>query len=307
MRPRPPKRQHYVPQWYLRRFRDPSAKEGRNYVAAYDRQSNTQHQRMAVKNVAVESNLYTLTAADDADAYIVEALLARRDEFDLELTSRILKECKVDHDDIPDVKQLIAIQHFRTRSLRELLRHMYRDEEQPKLAAELMKEGPPSSWPAEQQVEFWRSVDELKEGKWIAPDGEDGLLALQFGDDGTFLAGLDLFRGFILVVLINEAFVTSDNPIVARRLGFPQWDTIMKIGLAHAEELWFPLGPRHALMATRSSQISPTQIGLSVSQVRSINNALMRASDRWTIWQRGSAADQFLDLPADRTVIAKGR
>ena len=300
MRQRPPKRQHYVPQWYLRRFRDPSERGGRHYVAVYDCLSNTQHDRMAVKNVAVESGLYTLTAVDDADAYIVEALLARRDEFDFELTSRILEECKVDYEDIPEVKQLIAIQHSRTRSLRELLRHIYRDEEQPKLAAELKREGPPSSWPAEQQAEFWQSVEELKEGKWIAPDGEDGLLALQFSVDDTFLAGLDLFRGFVLVVLIDEAFVTSDNPIVARRLGSLQYATIMEIGLANAGELWFPMGPRHALMATRSPQISPARINLPVSQVRSINNALMRASDRWTIWQPGSAADQFLDLPATR-------
>ena len=300
MRQRPPKRQHYVPQWYLRRFRDPSERDGRHYVAVYDRQSNTQHQRMAVKNIAVESNLYTLTAADDADAYIVEALLARRDEFDLELTSRILKERKVDHDDIPDVKQLITIQHFRTRSLRELLRHIYRDEEQPKLAAELMEEGPLSSLPAEQQAEFCRSVDELKEGKWIAPDGEDGLLALQFGDDGTFLASLDLFRSFVVVCLPYPAFVTSDNPIIAHQPTLDGWDTITTVGLDNAVDLWLPLDPCHALLVTRNVLACPTLIGLRVSQVLGINNALMRASDRWTIWQPGSAADQFLDLPATR-------
>ena len=301
-----PKRQHYVPQWHLRRFRDPSAKAGQDYVVAYDRRSNTQHQWQGVKNVAVEADLYTMTSVDAAEAYRVEELLARRDEFDSKLTARILERGKVAHDDVHEVKQLIAFQHFRTRSLREWLRTAYR-EEQPQLAVELMADGPPSNLPTEDQMDYLRSVEELKVGEWESPRGEDDLLALQFGVDPTFLDELDLFRSFVLVVLINEAFVTSDNPIVAQRMGFPEWGPIMDIGLAHAGVLWFPLAPRRALMVSRSLQVSPTQIGLPVSRIRAINNALMRASDRWTIWQPGSPADQFLDLPKTRTVRGRRR
>lgn len=300
-----PKRQHYVPQWHLRRFRDPSAKAGQDFVAAYDKVSKKLHQQMAITNVAVEAGIYTMTAVDPADAYVVEERLARRDEFDSKLTGRILKKGKVPYDDVAEVQQLIAIQYFRTRWFRELLRTAYR-EEQPTLAAELTKEGPPSNWSADEQAEFSRSVEELEEGKWTSPSGEDSLLQMQFADR-TFLPGLDLFRGFVLVVLIDEAFVTSDNPIVAQRAGFPQWNTIMDIGLANTGVLWFPLTPRHALMISRSSQPSPTQIGLPVPQVRAINNALMRASDRWTIWQPGSPANQFLDLPTNRALHGKRR
>lgn len=302
-----PKRQHYVPQWHLRRFRDPSAKAGQHYVAAYDRQTNVQHQRIAVTNVAAEAGFYTMRFVNPTDTYKIEELLALRDESDSKLTARILERGKVADDDISEVKQLLAIQHFRTRWFRERLRKTYRNEEQPKLAAELIAEGPPPDWSDEDKAEFWGSVDQLKNGEWDSPRGEDDLLALQFGVDDTFLAELDLFRGFVLVVLINEAFVTSDNPIVAQRMWFPEWGPIMDIGLAHAGVLWFPLAPRRALMISRLPQATPTQIGLPVPQIRAINNALMRASDRWTIWQPGSPADQFLDLPETRTLSERRR
>lgn len=301
-----PKRQHYVPRWHLRRFRGPSAKAGQDYVAAYDRQTNVQHQRIAVTNVAVEADIYTMTSVDAAEAYRIEELLARRDEFDAKLTGRILDQGKVAAGDVPAVKQLLAFQHFRTRSLREWLRIVYR-EEQRQLAAELMADDPPSNWPTEDQMDYLRSVEELKVGEWESPRGEDDLLALQFDVDPTFLDELDLFRSFVLVVLIDEAFVTSDNPIVAQRMRFPEWGPVMDIGLAHAGVLWFPLAPRRALMISRLPQATPTQIGLPVPQIRAINNALMRASDRWTIWQPGSAADQFLDLPKTRTLRGRRR
>ena len=252
---------------------------------------------MAVKNVAVEADFYTMRFVNPPDTYKIEDLLALRDESDSKLTARILECVKVADEDISEVKQLLAIQHFRTRGFREMLRKAYRNKVQPKLAAELIAEGPPPDWFDEDKAEFWRSVDQLKNGDWDSPRGEDDLLALQFGADDTFLADLDLFRGFVLVALINETFVTSDNPIVAQRIGFPQWGTIMEIGLANTGALWFPLNPRRALVVCRSPQPSPTQIGLPIPQVRAINNALMRASDRWTIWQPSSTADQFLDLP----------
>lgn len=291
-----PKRQHYVPQWHLRRFRDPSAKARQDYVAAYDKVNKRLHPRMAIKNVAVEADLYTMTSVDAAEAYKVEELLARRDEFDAKLTSQILDQGTISASDAPAIRQLLAFQHFRTRSLREWLRTAYR-EEQRQLAVELMANGPPTNWSLEDQMDYRRSVEEPKVGEWESPRGEDDLLALQFGVNPTFLSELDLFRGFVLVVLLDEVFATSDNPIVAQRTGFPQWGTIMEIGLANTGVLWFPLKPRRALVVSRSSQPSPTQIGLPAPQVRAINNALMRASDRWTIWQPGSAADQFLDLP----------
>ena len=301
-----PRRQHYVPQWYLRRFRDPSAKAGQHYVAVYDRRNDTQHERMAIKNVAVETDLYTMSAVKPADAYKVEELLARRDELDFHLTGRILKQGEVDRDDIPEVKQFIAFQYFRTRWFREMLRSDYRSE-QPRLAAELAEVGPPPAWPADQQAEFWQAVEELKRGEWVAPDGDDGLLELQFSVYESFLAGLDLFGGFAVVLLSEAAFVTSDNPIVVRHLETSQWGTVMEIGLANTTELWVPLGPRHALLLTRSIPRCPMLVGLPIPQVLSINNALMQASDRWTIWQPGSAADQFLDLPVARKVISQRR
>ena len=301
-----PRRQHYVPQWYLRRFRDPSAKAGQHYVAAYDQKSNTQHERMAIKNVAVEADLYTMSAARAADAYKVEELLARRDELDFHLTERILKQGKVDRDDIPEVKQFIAFQYFRTRWFREMLRSDYRSE-QPRLAAELAEVGPPPAWPADQQAEFWQSVEDLKGGEWVAPYGEDGLLELQFSVYGDFFASLEQFRGCAVVWLLDASFVTSDNPIVVWQYATSLWGTIMDIGLYGADEIWAPLGPRHALLLTRSILRCPMLVGLPIHQVRSVNNALMQASDRWTIWQPGSAADQFLDLPAARKVISQRR
>ena len=299
MRQRPPKRQHYVPQWYLRRFRDPSAKEGRNYVAVYDRQSNRQHQQMAVKNVAVETDFYTLEAPDQPDPYSVEKQLALSDERENELVGCILAHRSVRGADIPGVRALLELQHARTRELRQRVEQAYRGETQRELGEQLEQEGLPPDWPDEIRECFWEIIEILKRCEWKMDNEKDELIAIQLRTGTAFRRALAEFRGFTVVWLPDAAFVTSDNPIVARRLAYPQWGAVMDIGLKNAVELWFPLDPHHALLVTRDISACPTLIGLRVSQVLGINNALMRASDRWTIWQPGSAADQFLDLPAN--------
>lgn len=307
MRQSAPRRQHYVPQWYLRRFRGSSAKAGQSYVTAYDRQRNTEHRWQNVQNIAVEKNIYTLESPDQPDAYSIEKKLARRDAFDSGLTARILGRGNVAHDDVREVKELIAFQYFRTRWFREVLRALYRREAQPELAAEMARTGPPVTWSAERKAEFWQFVEELSEGKWIAPRGEDGLLEMQFTVYSPFLAGLDTFREFVVVRLPYSGFVTSDAPVIVRQAGYPEWGTVVSIGLGNAEDLWLPLDPRHGLLATRASPGCSTLFDLPIEQILAINNALMRASDRWTIWQPGSPADQFLDLPKNRTLHGKRR
>ena len=302
-----PRRQHYVPQWYLRRFRDPTSKAGRDYVAAYDQRSKTQHERMAIKNVAVESNFYTLEAPDHPDAYIVEKQLARLDELHSDLIARILDRGSVLNAEIPEVRALLVLQHARTRALRQRTERAFRGEVQRQVGEQLEEEGPPANWPDELRESFAENIEVLKRCEWKAENEKDELMAIQLGPNRGFRIGLDLFRGFTIVRLLNAAFVASDNPIVARRLSYPHWGGIMDIGLANASELWFPLDPRHALLMTRDAVACPTLIDLPVPQIRDINNALMRASDRWTIWQPGSAADQFLDLPVARKVISQRR
>ena len=302
-----PRRQHYVPQWYLRRFRDPSAKAGQHYVAAYDQRSKTQHERMAVKNVAVESNFYTLEAPDHPDAYIVEKRLALLEERHNELIARILGRGSVLNAEIPEVRALLELQHARTSALRQRIERAYRGEVQRQVGEQLEEEGLPADWPDELHEWFAESIEVLKRCEWRMENERDELMAIQLGPNKGFRAGLALFRGFTVVWLPNAAFATSDNPIVARRFSYPQWGGAMDIGLANASELWFPLDPRHALLVTRDAAACPTLIDLPVPQVRDINNALMRASDRWTIWQPGSAADQFLDLPVARKVISQRR
>lgn len=302
-----PKRQHYVPQWHLRRFRDPSAKTGQHYVAAYDRRSNTQHQRIAVTNVAVEADIYTLEEPGQADAYAIESQLAEIDERENKLVSRIIAGCSVPNEDIPSVRAMLESLHARTRDLHQRIKHEYRGSIQRQLGEQMEEEGPPPDWPDELRARFPEYIEVLKRGEWRVEHEKDDLLALQFRQDSAFPEGLAGFRGFTFVWLPDAAFVTSDNPIVARRHAHPQWGPIMDIGLANAFELWLPLDPHHALLVAHNAVACPTLIGLPVSQVRDINNALMRASDRWTIWQPGSAADQFLDLPETRAMRGRRR
>lgn len=302
-----PRRQHYVPQWYLRRFRDPSAKAGQHYVAAYDQRSKTQHERMAIKNVAVEADLYTLEAPDHPDAYVVEKRLALLEGPHSELIARILGRGSVLNGEIPEVRELLVLQHARTSTLRQRIERAYRREVQRQVGEQLEEEGMPADWPDELREWFAENVKALKRCEWRMEHEKDELMAIQLGANKGFRRGLASFHGVTVVWLPDAAFVTSDNPIVARHIETPQWGTVMEIGLDHAAELWFPLGPRHALLFTRSIPRCPMLVGLPIPQVRSVNNALMQASDRWTIWQPGSAADQFLDLPVARKVISQRR
>lgn len=296
-----PKRQHYVPQWHLRRFRDPSAKAGRHYVTAYDKVSDRLHPRIAIANVAVETDFYTLEAPDQPDAYSVEKQLAIIDERENDLFGRILARRSVSRADIPAVRSALESLHARTPDLRKRIEHTYRHEIQLQVGMQLEDEVPPGDWPSDLRTRLPEYVNVLKRSEWRMEHEKDVLIAIQFRQDSTFPKGLAGFRSFVVVCLSYPAFVTSDNPFVGRRLAYPQWGPVMDIGLNNAVDLWLPLDPSHALLATRTPVGCSTLIDLPIERILAINNALMRASDRWTIWQPGSVAAQFVDLPRGRS------
>ena len=207
-----PKRQHYVPRWHLRRFRDPSAKVGQHYVAAYDRQTNVQHQRIAVTNVAVEADIYTLEDPGQADAYAIENQLAEIDERENKLVDHILARRSTSSEEILAVRAMLESLHARTRDLHQRIKHAFRGPIQRQLAEQMKEEWPQSDWPDELLARFPEHIEALERGEWRVEHEKDDLLALQFRQDSAFRKGIAEFHGFAIVWLPDAAFCHVGQP-----------------------------------------------------------------------------------------------
>ncbi len=100
----------------------------------------------------------------------------------------------------------------------------------------------------------------------------------------------------MFVSLPYDGFVTSDNPITLQHAVTGLFGPIDVVGLHNVVEVWFPVSPGHAILATRDLAAGPAWIDLDPRVVFDINTALHYASYRHTIWKPGSVARQLVRL-----------
>lgn len=288
------KRQHAVPKFYLDRFSD-----GTGYVSAYDKIANRRHDRISTKNVAVESNFYTLENVAPKDTYILEEALASVEAAGSEAIREVLRHRTVDfgdHQDRASVKAILSL-YIRSQMLRS---HKFRkhvvisgnEHYRGRGLERLIEEGPPS-W-LKDEVEYYEALLPYLGGLIRFDDDRDQVLSVIFGIAEELTRKLaDDFR-WLVVSNRYASNITSDMPIGCLSVDDVDGD-LWQLGLDNIANIWWPLDPSFALLLTKART---DQAGYLVGDPKKLerwNEIIRRRAHRWIIWRGNSAADQ-LDL-----------
>lgn len=286
------KRHHVLPKFIIRRFADADT----NLVVAYDRWNGFAPRERAPKSVAYEWEYFTFETQDLEKATLIEdQTLVVPDDRGAKLLESIARHLVVTQDEVPATRELLALLHMRSPEYRELAEEavdhgnaLYaQTDDQGRLDIQAAGDPP---------------VGDVSDA--VGPLlGRNEVLRLQMGREPVLLKILERPEwSFHVVWLPYAGFVTSDNPIVVKHRGSGSVGRIRSVGLQHAEELefWLLFDPHCALLVAAHSHLPPLVIDLPRHELRQINTAVASASKRWTIWQPGSVAEQFVDLPRGR-------
>lgn len=286
------RRQHVLPQFLIRRFADADTGE----VVAYDRKYKMVLPRKQPKSIAYEWDYLTLDPPDSpGSTWIEDEALVVPDHRGAQLVERIVRRRAVSPDDVPMTREFIALLHMRGPELR-------------RLAEKAVRHGN-DAFALAQSLPNLRSVPDSSDitghlSKKADDDsdellGRNEVIRMQMGRTPKLLQILEQHPwNYSVVSIQHPRFVTSDNPIVARHAVTGRFASISSIGLRHASEFWLVLDPRCALVLSAGWPQGQILTDLSLHGLHQVNTAVAQASDRWTIWQPGSGADQCLDLPA---------
>jgi hypothetical protein len=274
-----PRRHHYVPQAYLARF------GGDDQVRVRRRQPAKTH-LAHVRNIAAETDFYTVTEADGSSSVVVERLLGEVERDGIR-TLRTIDETAepppVGSEDRELLALYLAVQAVRT----------------PRRRAEIV---------------FGRRVTAYADGREVdrdlmseylarrhlgrTPSTNESFAALtwyqaardEFGDDlchdtavAVPLARVDrllpyvLDRHWRLEIGRKPNFLTSDAPLVLWRHPSPL-DVRGGIGLANAEEIRFPVGPDRQLVLVPGRGSSVEEV--NPRRVSDCNQILADTCDR---------------------------
>lgn len=288
-----PKRHHYVPSFYLKRFAD---QKGR--LKAFDRRSDRTITTSS-RAVAVERNFYSLPEDSGLPEALLERVLGAQEAEAASAIRDIVEACQVGAVERECLIVHIALQMLRTRRQRLIT----------KLATE---------WVATLQAQVWlnrrlqedefeteserdvaeRSLRQLAAGETKISPEEKSLV-------GTTLLGFERMVEVLssdwnwIVVHVNKAiFITSDHPICMLGEPVPGLPS-GNIGVANALEIWFPLDPRHALVLSREHEMKSPITGISKGHIRRINLRLALESERWCFFHPRSEGIGRFQIPSE--------
>ena len=114
------KNQHYVPQFYLKQFKTPESRVGKEHVHRYSKEEDRYLDHQMVKNVAFEGWFYRIPG--DNSQTIDDSLTALEDHV-APLLKRLIEAKTTDvltHSDLHDLALFLSAQHYRTRKFRDL-------------------------------------------------------------------------------------------------------------------------------------------------------------------------------------------
>lgn len=290
--------QHYLPQFHLRRFGVPQREGGKPcWVSAHDRATGFINERTGLRAIAGAKNFYTVDAPPGYDPDVLEhGLLAQADSSTAQLTSKIIRQRMVAPEDRRELTTFFALQHVRTAWFRDHVRRNLEEFSRREGVIRLAAAGPPSGTSEAQRSLFWAHLENIATGQASPVNSRNDILDLQLGRIQPIRDELRREWAFVFVSLPYDGFVTSDNPITLQHAVTGLFGPIDVVGLHNVVEVWFPVSPCHAILATRDLAAGPAWIDLDPRVVFDINTALHYASYRHTIWKPGSLARQFVRL-----------
>lgn len=287
-----PRRHHYVPRFYLRRFTD---HKGR--IAAHDR-SAQRTITTTPEQVAVERDFYRIPATTGLPANFLEGLLSSVEGVAAEAIRSAVATGAVREPDRQVLAAYLGLQRLRTRQTRDSIREMT-EWSGPMLAQidlkERLESGEFESEGERQLAE--QAIEQLIDGTLHVGAAEESLVGLSLKPLEQIVEILSSGWNWIIVVLTKPQFITTDHPVAM--LGEPEHGSpASNIGLATAREIWFPLDPRHALVLSRDHSLTSPLIDLSNGHVRAINLRLAVESGRWIFFRPGTHPLKGFQIPS---------
>jgi hypothetical protein len=249
-----PRRQHLVPNFYLRRFANA------NHQVAVVNRVTGERTVQKTDNVMVEHNFYTFQSTAGEISYQLEKLLSGIEGAGGAAIKRIVAgffaPSPADRDALAT---LMAFQLVRSRKVRKqqemsadayqkvLLRGLGEDEVRTRLGA---RGRPATDEEVKAVMDSLADLDTME----IVPPPEEHLKTMLHLAPQLFP---HLVNMRIHVVEWKErSLLTSDHPIVYfKRNRHP----LMGFGLENCDEVWFPVDPRHLLLLTHARPFDPPE------------------------------------------------
>lgn len=274
-----PKRHHFLPKFYLRRFADHKRR-----IRRYERGSKKPIV-MSVINAAVETGFYTITEESGTQSQKVEALLSRIEQDAAAAVERLLKgHFPPSPADRESLALFIAFQIMRTPEQRHeyelmvdyaqklLLENWTADYARQRLSEAGLE-------PTDEAVaDVMDVVENPDKFRFVPHPNEHILLMLSIAT--AALAPVILDKSWLLGHCRNGTFVTSDHPIAYYRTPAEQ-NRLLGVGLTNAEEVYYPLGRYHVLMLVPPGTLSEIVMPLTREHALFVNWLVASSSYRW--------------------------
>lgn len=285
------KRHHTVARYLLDQFRDTNGK-----AWAYDRIEGS-HRLLPPKALCIEKDLYTVADRTGNKSDVVEEFFA---EIDQECAA-FVKNITIDRPIIQDQDRVRAIRFIASQFIRagQIVRGVKRAglrivrHEAPRMADEILADalrtGAWSLSALEEIVSFKKRVPELEVENiaanlpWLMGRIEQALMERR----------LD----FRILVCPQGRIIISDYPIALIGTDDSYSTGGKTPGFQNAAEIWCPLSPELAMIATRIPLAPDAVLRPKLSMIKSRNRRIALDSRQWVIERPGTQVIRRLGIP----------
>lgn len=211
------KKQHFIPQCYLKAWCDPSAPINLNpYVWVFSKDGN-HVKKKSPKNIFFETDMYTVIKADGTRDLVLEhGLMQLESQYATIRDRKLSRQLPLDPNDHLNVCAFLAAMHARTRASRE---HWGQQWKQPLVIMDKMMEWLHLATPEQIEqavsasVPTSSSADSLtyEDIKTLVEDPLQNMLPIIVQAETPLLCKLDFA---VLTTTDDIGFITSDHPVI---------------------------------------------------------------------------------------------
>lgn len=266
-----PKKQHYVPQVYLKRFTDDN-----RFIHIYDKVKD-EFRRQTPANTGYSRHFYTVEVDGKKDYSIEKALALHVDTLYQPVMNKIVNKETLTFEDKEKLAVFVTFQHLRTPKQRNNYNQMVDDfyKQTSKIIFEMKKVHGMLDDFDPQVIESIEDI--VKNERFIVDVPNEQSLLLMSELSGKMSAMLARHNFIIIEASSKSEFITSDHPYsMVKENWSPAWSGY---GIVNTTKL-FPLSPRFLLMLKDPGD-KITYYRLNKSQVRDMNMTIASWSDRF--------------------------
>jgi hypothetical protein len=266
-----PKKQHYVPQVYLKHFTDDDG-----FIHIYDKEKD-EFRRQTPANTGYSKHFYTVEVNGEKNYTIEKALALYVDTLYQPVMNKIINKETLTFEDKENLAVFVTFQYLRTPKQRKNYNRMVDDfyKRTSKIIFEMKKVHGLLKDLDPHEIDSLEDI--VKNERFIVavPNEQSLLLMLEFSKE---MSAMLTCHNFIIIEASSKSeFVTSDHPYsMVKENWSPPWSGY---GIVNTTKL-FPLSPRYLLMLKDPGD-KTMYYHLNKSQVRELNMTITSWSDRF--------------------------